>query len=220
MIVLSLETAAGVVGAAIGDGRRVLAESNTPDRRHTELLPGVIEEVLASTGLCLADVDAIGVDVGPGLFTGLRVGVATAQGLAFALSIPVVPVTSTEVLCAVARGAGWEGEVLAVVDARRGEVFVARYDANGRCTLAPSRMAPEGLGTMRDRLLAIGDGARRYGEHLASSVESSTLDLEAGALCEVAVSRLMRGRALREPGVLRPLYLRAPDAVSNWTTRT
>lgn len=127
-MLLGIETAAGLVGVALADADGPLAGVwLRSDRRHAETLAPAVEHVLSQAGVTLADVEAIAVDVGPGLFTGLRVGVATAQGLAEGLGVGVVQVTSVDVLASEAYEGGWDGPVAAVVDARRGEVFAARY---------------------------------------------------------------------------------------------
>ena len=128
MIVLGVETATELVGVSVADDSGPVAAAwATGRRRHAESLAPAITHVLDQAGMTVGDVEAIAVDVGPGLFTGLRVGVATAKGLAQGLGIGVVACTSVQVLAAAAAGAGWSGPVLAVVDARRKEVFAARY---------------------------------------------------------------------------------------------
>ena len=126
MILLAIESATDLVGVALvrdhgGEVERV----HTGGRAHAELLAPAIEEVCAVSGCTLADVDALAVDVGPGLFTGLRVGVATAKALGQSLGLGIVGVTSLDILAAGARelaGAEQAGHVVAVVDARRREV--------------------------------------------------------------------------------------------------
>ncbi len=143
MTLLAIETATDMVGAAIlRDDGAGAERMHLGGRAHAELLAPAIEEVCAVSGCTVADVDVVAVDVGPGLFTGLRVGVATAKALAQALGIGVLGVGSLDVLAAAAAGAaaGAEGSpgaapggaapvgaIAAVVDARRGEVFVAAY---------------------------------------------------------------------------------------------
>ena len=118
MIVLGIESATDSVGAAVGDGEVLgAAFAVTGRRRHAENLAPAISEVLARSGIGLERVEAIAVDVGPGLFTGLRVGVATAKGLAQGLGIGVLPLTSLEILAAAAFESGWQGTVVPVVDA-------------------------------------------------------------------------------------------------------
>jgi tRNA threonylcarbamoyladenosine biosynthesis protein TsaB len=144
VIVLAIETATDMVGTALllDDGAGA-ERMHLGGRAHAELLAPAIEEVCAVSGCTVADVDVVAVDVGPGLFTGLRVGVATAKALAQALGIGVLGVGSLDVLAAAAAGGapGVEGSpdpvgpveaappgvIAAMVDARRGEVFAAAY---------------------------------------------------------------------------------------------
>jgi tRNA threonylcarbamoyladenosine biosynthesis protein TsaB len=141
MTLLAIESATDMVGVALlrddgGSAERV----HLGGRAHAELLAPAIEEVCAVSGCTVADIDQIAVDVGPGLFTGLRVGVATAKALAQALGVPLLGVGSLDVLAAAAveaeleeSGAIRTGPVASVVDARRGEVFAAafRFDRAG-----------------------------------------------------------------------------------------
>jgi tRNA threonylcarbamoyladenosine biosynthesis protein TsaB len=132
---LAIESATDAVGVALSrDGAGTAVVLHEGGRAHAELLVPSIEEVCRDAGLAVGDLDVIAVDAGPGLFTGLRVGVATAKALGQALSIGVVPVSSLDVLAAGAfeRIAGEQvAAVVAVVDARRGEVFVAVYHLDG-----------------------------------------------------------------------------------------
>ncbi|HUA95679.1 MAG TPA: tRNA (adenosine(37)-N6)-threonylcarbamoyltransferase complex dimerization subunit type 1 TsaB, partial [Acidimicrobiales bacterium] len=133
--VLAIETATDLVGAALlrSDGGCV-ERSHLGGRAHGELLAPAIEEVCATSGCGLDVVDALAVDVGPGLFTGLRVGVATAKALGQALGVGVVGVTSLDTMCAgvLEEGPGDLGRwVVPVVDARRGEVFASAYAVGG-----------------------------------------------------------------------------------------
>ncbi len=128
---LAIETATDLVGAAVLRDDGGLAErSHRGGRAHAELLAPAVEEVCAVSGCSLADLDALAVDIGPGLFTGLRVGVATAKALGQALGLGLVGVTSLDILAAAALGLVDPGRarwVVSVVDARRGEVFAAAY---------------------------------------------------------------------------------------------
>jgi tRNA threonylcarbamoyladenosine biosynthesis protein TsaB len=128
-LILAIESATDAAGVALADDDGLLASSTVGrGRRHAETIAPAITAVCATAGVGLGEVDAVAVDVGPGLFTGLRVGIATAKALATGRSLPVVAVSSLDVLAAAAAAAGVTS-VLSVVDARRGEVFWARYDA-------------------------------------------------------------------------------------------
>ena len=154
---LAIETATDMVGVALIRGDGGAAERvHVGGRAHAELLAPAIEEVCAVSGCAVGDIGSIAVDVGPGLFTGLRVGVATAKALAQALSIGVLGVSSLDILAAAARhrmgAAAGQAGAGSVIDARRGEVFVAsyRFDRPGsgdgrspdRSRAGPRRTAP------------------------------------------------------------------------------
>ena len=122
MLTLAIETATDLVGCALAQDDRVVATFElSHGRRHVESLLPAVDACLAQVGATVDDIGAVVADVGPGLFTGLRVGLATARSLAFALELPVAAVTSLEAL---AYGARLSGRVTcAAIDARRGEVF-------------------------------------------------------------------------------------------------
>lgn len=232
MIVLGIESATDVVGACVSDGERSASLSVSGRRRHAETLAPAVVQVLERAGLELADVGALAVDIGPGLFTGLRVGVATAKGLAQGLGLGVVGITSLEVLAAGALEGGWPGSVLAVVDARRGEVFCARYRSDGAGDLvelaAPARHRPEQLAALAAEdpaTLAVGDGARRYRAELSGApglvVAGPTRSApDPAVLVALARSRLAAGAAPLAADQVVPCYLRDADARINWPSRT
>ena len=236
MIVLGIECATELVGVAVADhdGPRASVWA-TGRRRHGEALAPAVLFVLEQAGATLGELDAVAVDLGPGLFTSLRVGVATAKGLAQGLGRGVIGVTSVEALAHSAFDAGWPGEVVAVVDARRSEVFAARYarDPAGAVTETspPTRYLPDQLaGTLAAEapgpapLLAVGDGARRYHD-LLGGVPGLTLagpSLAAPApeaVALLAVERLAAGAAPVPAAVVVPLYLRDADVRINWVER-
>ena len=170
---VAIETATETVGVAVRTPAGVQAEfALTGRRRHVETLTPAVEHLLAQVGLTPSDLGVVAVDVGPGLFTGLRVGVAAAKGLAQSLGIGVVGATSLDILTAGAAAAGHRGLVLACVDARRAEVFAAVREVGdaGEVVaepIAPALFAPVDLAVALDGLggaavLAVGDGAERY----------------------------------------------------------
>lgn len=232
MMLLGIETAAQLVGVALADDDGPRAGVWIRGRRrHAEALAPAIAHVLDQAGVALPEIDVVAVDVGPGLFTGLRVGVATAQGLAQGLGIGVLAVTSVDVLARSAYDAGWPGRVAAVVDGRRGEVFCAVYAGPTAETAPPARYTPGDLaaalggGSFGDPgsaggVLAVGDGARRYADELgAAGVRIAAVDDPSPrALVAVAAGRLARG-ATPSPGPVQPVYLREADARINWVQR-
>lgn len=238
-MLLGIETATDLVGAAVGDAQGVRAATwALGRRRHAEALGPAVEQVLAHAGVGLDQLDAVVVDLGPGLFTGLRVGVATAQGLAEGLGIGVVGVTSLEVLAWAAADAGHTGSVVAVVDARRGQVFAGRFRV--RPGSIPEAVGEPGLqdpGVLVTTLaevaagrdgahpvLVVGDAGRRY----AAEVDAVPGVVRAGAVLEhpspaalvaLGAARLASGEAAVAPEQVRPRYLRQADARINWVQR-
>ncbi len=245
MIVLALESATDLVGAALlGEVPPAPPVTETGGRRHAEALAPAVQQVCRDAGVPLAAVDVIAVDVGPGLFTGLRVGVATAKALGQGLGIGVVGVASLDILAAAAmsrRSAGPPCQVVAVVDARRSEVFAARYrfdgsdpstwDPAGGCDSPGARFAPQDLvdelaGVAADGpMVLVGDGVARYQSLFAPL---GTVEPLPGpplfapppeVLARLARLRLERGAAASDPVDVLPVYLREADATINWEQR-
>ena len=230
--VVAIETATETVGVAVRTPAGVEAEfALTGRRRHVETLTPALEHLLEQVDLVPGDLGLVAVDIGPGLFTGLRVGVAAAKGLAQALGVGVVCVTSLDVLTAAAAEAAHEGLVLASVDARRGEVFatlreVEEHGESIAQPLPPALWDPRELAAALGRLdgasiHAVGDGAQRYGELLASvpgvHVVAPALSFPpALTLLRLALARLARGEAPVDAASVVPLYMREADAKSNY----
>jgi len=205
-VLLALDTSTPSVTAAVHDGTRVLAEATVVDaRRHGELLAGQVAQVLAEAGLTPQDLTAIAVGVGPGPFTGLRVGVVTALTLGLALGVPVHGVCSLDAL---ARRAVVDGPFVVATDARRREVYWARYSAEGARVGLAAVSKPADLAAELGGLPVLGPGAELYAEVFGGAAEAWA-PMSAGALAEVALAALASGGALLPA---RPLYLRRPDA--------
>ncbi len=229
---VAIETATETVGVAVRTPAGVQAEfALTGRRRHVETLTPALEHLLAQVGLVPAELGAVAVDIGPGLFTGLRVGVAVAKGLAQSLGIGVIGATSLDILTAGASGVGHRGLVLACIDARRGEVFAALRDVGDAGAVVaepipPALFAPADLVVALDGLggvpvLAAGDGAVRYRTVLetVSGVQSAAPALAyppPAALLGLALERLEAGESPAAPGRVVPLYMREADATSNF----
>lgn len=255
MIVLGFDTAtvATVVGLTLADGSTLQARDDPTDGQRpghaTRLLP-LASGLLVEAGLGWRELDRIAVGVGPGTFTGLRIGIATARGLAQSLDVTLVGVSSLRALargvseCAtdeargvdrVARGYG-AGEVegilgaddgagvLAVIDARRGEVFVAAYDGDIEL-IAPQALPPSAMGELLERAaartnlkrwIAVGDGALGYRDALERSgaivpgARSALHRIQAWAICELGTRPPACAGAGDEQVV--PDYRRRPDA--------
>lgn len=213
MLLLAFDTATPAVTAAIGesapDGAFTLraSASSVDARRHGELLAPTLRGLVREAGLTLADLDAIAVGIGPGPYTGLRVGLATAHALSDGLGIPCHGVTTLDTL---AFATGRDTPFVAMTDARRKEVFWARYDDHRTRAGEVGVLRPADLDT--GGLPLVGDGARMYAEMFGETAAAPEPLLPDGAaMAEFALGRLHSGEGLPEP---RPLYLRRPDAIA------
>jgi tRNA threonylcarbamoyl adenosine modification protein YeaZ len=208
VLVLALDTATPASTAALaeitGDGMRGIAERRSVDARaHGELLAPEIAAVLDENNLRPRDLDAIVVGTGPGPFTGLRVGLATAASMGQALGIPTYGVCSLDAL---GRAAG-PGRVLVATDARRREIYWATY-ADGVRTSDPDVAKPGEVRVDVDR--AVGEGALKYSDLFGVPIDEILLFPPGAALVALAAERIRE----HAPGErLTPLYLRRPDAV-------
>lgn len=201
-MLLAFDTATPQVAVALHDGDRVVAEYAASEAmRHGEMLAPGIAAVLERAGAIPQDVTAIAVGVGPGPFTGLRVGLVTARTMALALEIPVYGVCTLDVLAAEAIDAGLADFVVAT-DARRKEVYVAMY-AEGRRVSGPDVVKPADVATAGP---VVGRGAFLYPEAFP---DGHTPDHPSAAvLCDVVVRERFE---LLDP---EPLYLRRPDTMA------
>jgi tRNA threonylcarbamoyladenosine biosynthesis protein TsaB len=206
-MILSIDTCLGASSVAVIDGERVLAARSEPmTRGHQERIGIIAREAAAEAGVAFTHLDRIGVTVGPGSFTGLRVGLAFAKGLATALSIPCVGVTTLETLAY-----GAEGFVAAVLDARMGQVYIQIF-ADGAALMAPDAL---GVGEAAARLAELYSGGPATligsGAPLLADALSGANVLTPAAPDSVAVARLAAARPAPSHSP-RPLYLRAPYA--------
>jgi tRNA threonylcarbamoyladenosine biosynthesis protein TsaB len=216
MIVAGIDTASPstVAGVLLSDGRVVEARDDPPPGsrgEHAARLLDLLEQALAEAELEWHDVDRIAVGVGPGGFTGLRIGIATARALAQGRGLPLVPVGSLEALAADAGGT-----VAAVLDARRGEVFAGVWQ-RGRELIAPAALAPGALAArlavLEAPVQAVGDGAVRFRAQLEGAGAAVPPDGEtAHRIRAVNVCRLGATGRLTDRDALLPDYLREPDA--------
>ena len=203
MRILAIDTALGLCSAAVVYGDRVLAaRSEAMLQGHQERLAPLVSEVVAGSKVTFNDIDRIGVTVGPGSFTGLRVGLSFAKGLGFARDVPVVGLDSLE---AIAASAPREGTGLALIDARRGQAYVRRFE--GDHPVGPSEAVTlEALmsGAAPDWIAGPGVG-------LVSDIWQTAIVDDRAACDPVALARLAaQADPDRHPPV--PVYLRAPDA--------
>lgn len=212
-MLLAFDTSSSTVSVALHDGDGVVAEQSSEQAmRHGEQLAPLVAEVLAAAGVSRTDLTAIAVGVGPGPFTGLRVGLVTGRTLGLVLGVPVHGACSLDVLALEAALTGdGEGDrsgdltdgFLVATDARRKEVYLATYDARGARLDGPVVDKPAVLATGRP---VVGEGARLYPDHFP----------DARGPHRPSAAWLARGVAegLLEANAPDPLYLRRPDAVA------
>jgi tRNA threonylcarbamoyladenosine biosynthesis protein TsaB len=220
VLVVGFDTATPAVSVALHDGDRVVAQAFAVDaRRHSELLMPMITKVMADAGASRGDLGAVAVGVGPGPYTGLRVGVVTARVLGAVLDVPVHGLCSLDVIAAAAAAARPGRDFLVATDARRKEVYWARYDAAGRRlagpSVGPASSIPDAAG-----LPVAGAGGPLYPEAFGELIGPAYPD--AGTLCRLVAGSLadpegsggsVSGVAGPPPLLLaEPLYLRRPDA--------
>ncbi|MGW2596878.1 tRNA (adenosine(37)-N6)-threonylcarbamoyltransferase complex dimerization subunit type 1 TsaB [Streptomyces klenkii] len=210
MLLLALDTATPAVTVALHDGDKVVAEARQIDaRRHGELLLPSVDRVLREAGRKLDAVTDIVVGVGPGPYTGLRVGIVTAATFGAALGVPVRGLCSLDGIAYAAGQAGLEGEFVVATDARRKEVYWARYaDARTRAT-EPAVDRPADLTEKLAGLTVIGAGAVLYADAFTDVRADMPEHQSAGALASLAAERLRTGGEFLPD---QPLYLRRPDA--------
>ena len=231
MVVLALDTTMrGGSCALTRDGVLVREAAGDPSAAQASRLPGELMALLEAAGTPLHEVDVFAVATGPGSFTGLRVGIATMQGLAFAEAKPLVGVSTLDALAAVAWAAEPDSErdrlrVATWVDAWRGDVFAALYAA-GREVQPPSVAHPQELlprvgagdgGMQNEPVLFIGDGAALHWDLIRQTLgEAARLADPADPLLAATIAVRATGRArggdLPPPHAIRPLYVRRSDA--------
>jgi tRNA threonylcarbamoyladenosine biosynthesis protein TsaB len=229
LLILGVESSTAQVGAAIGGHEGVLAQAHSArGKRHAENLTPTIDFVRRQARVDLREIGCVAVDLGPGLFTGLRVGIASAKALAHALRVPMIGVASLDLLAFPVRFSN--RLIVAAIDARRGEVFYAMYRQvpGGLQRLTPHQvgtpddLASELMASGEDCLL-VGDGVVRYFDRFDGLTKVELADSGLAYPTASSLVQLAHARALREewvlPWELEPLYLRAPDAEINWSTR-
>lgn len=229
MLILGLESATAQVGCAIGGHEGVLASSHSArGKRHAENLTPAVAFVCEQARVDLSEISCVAVDHGPGLFTGLRVGVASGKAIAQALRVPMIAVSSLDLLAFPLRFTS--RRIAAVIDARRGEVFWAFYKqvpgGIQRITEptvgSPDDLVGELIALPGETLLA-GDGAVRYSDVLTTGTKVELAGGDFAYPSARALVQLAHAKALREdwirPQEVELLYLRRPDAEINWSMR-
>ena len=224
MHVLGVDAATPIASVGLIHDGRVLAEATGPEAHHVESLLPLVRDVLDRAHADLSDLDGIGLTIGPGSFSGLRVALGTVKGLAYARSLRVAGVSTLLTLAHAVPD--WTGRVGVVLDARKREVYAAFFDraADGHVTrltqdavLAPDALPVEDAAPC----LFVGDGAERYADILRGRYGAATrllplarLQPRAGIVACLAWARFRRGDA-DDAAQLVPHYLRRPDAERN-----
>ncbi|MGI4845463.1 MAG: tRNA (adenosine(37)-N6)-threonylcarbamoyltransferase complex dimerization subunit type 1 TsaB [Janthinobacterium lividum] len=215
--ILAIETSSELASCALLAGDRLIARATSGVRTHSQSVLPMVQELLREAGLALADCDAVAFGAGPGSFTGVRTACGVAQGLAFGANLPVLPLVTLEAMAQACRARTGASEVLAVLDARMGEVYWAqyRYDAARGAwieVVAPALCAPQDLEPLPvEGLAACGNGFSAYPEAFAGKA------FAAGALEDILPHArelaLLGAPALAAglgvpPAQAQPLYLR------------
>jgi tRNA threonylcarbamoyladenosine biosynthesis protein TsaB len=227
VLLLALETATGGAGLAVARGERVLAELDlAPERPVSEQILPALDTLLGLAGVSLPQIEAFAISIGPGSFTGLRVGLATLKGLAFGVDAPVAAVPTLAALAAGAAPA--PGPVAALLDARRGEVYAAVFPEAG--ALEPT-LLPEGVYEARaltEKLpagcMVVGEGALLHREALTAPGGAPRLALadrrhafaRAADVARLGARLLSAGQIARAEDVV-PRYLRRAEAEARRT---
>jgi tRNA threonylcarbamoyladenosine biosynthesis protein TsaB len=232
MKILALSTSTHRGSAAVLDGDRVIGASGYADLGgHAERIFSAVTEALDAAGTTRSDIELVATDIGPGSFTGVRVGVASAKGLALGLGVPLVGVGSLEAMAAAAFATGAAGPqdvVVSVLDAKKQEFFLAAYDASGQTLWAPAHLpiaesanivwtelSRLGHGSMR--ICVVGEAALLEPTLAAAVVRGAAVDLPDA----VAIGRLGQQRFASskhevlgefDAAVVEPSYVRPPDA--------
>jgi tRNA threonylcarbamoyladenosine biosynthesis protein TsaB len=212
MKLLAIDTALEACSVAVvGDRRQPVVASEIVGRGHAERLFGMIDSAMDEAGMDFADLDRIAVTVGPGSFTGLRVGIAAVRGIALVVGCPVIGIGTLDVHAASARALAGNVPVVAVLDARRGEVYCQRFAASGAALGAPAVGSPESVvAEVADGDVLAGAGA----DIVAAALPSGCMVpiVHRRSVPDVRVLAEVAATAAVPTVAPRPLYLRPPDA--------
>ena len=221
MNILAIDTSGPVAGCAVmTDGRIVHSISLNHGLTHSETVMPAVEEALSASGLRCADMDVFAAVAGPGSFTGVRLGVCAAKGMAHAVNRPCVPIHALEALAM--NFFGFDGLVCPILDARRGQVYCALFDTRDGFPVRVAEDDAIGLDELLERLpknrriLFCGDGLSVHAQTIVEAMGERAMlapanlrDLRADAVCALAERRREEWIPAQE---LRPVYLRAPQA--------
>jgi len=212
MRILAFDCAGAQCAAAIlSDGNVLATRHRVAERGHAELLIPMLVDLLDEVGLKFGDIDRFAVTTGPGSFTGIRVALAAAHGLALGTGKPIVGVTVFEAMAASATDA--TSRLLVAIDSRRTELFVQLFAPDGTPLTEPAMLPPEAIANWAGpgQLTLTGDAAGLVAPHLAGMVDNSP-EAWVGQVDPAVVARLTAARPIGPAPA--PFYLRPPDAVS------
>ena len=215
MRLLAFDTAGDGCSAGVFlDGRSLAVQFSDGGIGHAERLPRLIEAVLAEAGVDLDALDGLAVTVGPGSFSGIRTGLAAARGLALVTGLATVPVTTLEALAAPLIAGNTELPIAAIMDARRGQVFLQRFDQTGAPLTSPEALTPEAAAaTLEGAWRLVGNGAALVAPHLVHrAVAVAPGRLDAAGVALAAERALAQGTTPVDGFRLHPCYARGADA--------
>lgn len=209
-IILAIETSSELASCALLRGETVISRVSSGVRTHSQSILPMIQELLAEAGIALKDCDAIAFGSGPGSFTGVRTACGIAQGLAFGANLPVVPVVTLDAMALACRQQHGAADVLAVLDARMGEVYWAQYrfeaDAAVPATvLPPALSAPDGV-SPQGAPVACGNGLSAYAEAFPAGGHAEVMP-HAEQVARLARIAFAAGKTVTAAEA-QPLYLR------------
>jgi len=213
-IILALETSSEMASCALLNGDVVLARESSGVRTHSQSILPMVQELLAEAGLALKDCDAIAFGAGPGSFTGVRTACGIAQGLAYGADLPVVPLVTLAAMAAACRDLNGADDVVAILDARMGEVYWAQYHYadSWQTVSAPALCAPGEVRPLAAAgpLSACGNGLSAYPDAFDPGAFAATLPgvmPHAAQLVTLALAELAAGRTV-SAAEAQPIYLR------------
>lgn len=209
-IILAIETSSELASCALLRGETVISRVSSGVRTHSQSVLPMIQELLAEAGIALKDCDAIAFGSGPGSFTGVRTACGIAQGLAFGGNLPVVPVVTLDAIALACHQQHGAAEVLAVLDARMGEVYWAQYHFDaGAATpvtvLSPALSAPDGV-QPQGAPIACGNGLSAYAEAFSAGGHATVMP-HAEQVAQLAAIAFAEGKTVTAAEA-QPLYLR------------
>jgi len=226
MTILAIESSGSVASAAVATADKIISEYSVNNlKTHSQTLLPMIDRVLGDAGVTLGDLCAIAISRGPGSFTGLRIGSATAMGLAASVNLPLVEVSTLEALACGVVGADGDTLICPIIDARRNEVYTGLYKyVDGALTACREEKAVnmdellEELKAMNQKVIFTGDALRvcsaqikSSGAGLFATTPVSSSDLRAGLVADLGLKKFAAGETIK-PGDHTPVYLRLPSA--------